>query len=87
MVLENDKPSIFVSHVSPGKEPLLVRLMTHLNPSLWVSGHMGGAYSSIWNPLATCEENEVIEWLANALPQIEGLSLSLSTNEFGGRLS
>ncbi|MFI4937216.1 MAG: metallophosphoesterase [Candidatus Berkiellales bacterium] len=36
------KPSIFVSHVSPGKEPLLTRLMIHFMPKFWISGHMGG---------------------------------------------
>ena len=28
-VTNKDKPSIFVSHVSPGKEPLFVRLIMH----------------------------------------------------------
>src|SRR5262249_17002713 len=36
---KKSKPSIFVSHVSPGKEPLLVRLMIHFMPDIWISGH------------------------------------------------
>ena len=29
------KPSIFVSHVSPGKEPLLTKLISHYMPDFW----------------------------------------------------
>ncbi|MBN9286305.1 MAG: hypothetical protein BGO43_01140 [Gammaproteobacteria bacterium 39-13] len=39
---DKSKPSVFVSHVSPGKEPLLTRLMIHFMPNFWISGHMGG---------------------------------------------
>lgn len=44
--------SLFVSHVSPGKEPLLSRLMIHFMPNIWVSGHMGAPYACVWNQFA-----------------------------------
>ena len=43
------KSSIFVSHVSPGKESLLMRLMIHFMPDIWISGHMGAPYTCAWN--------------------------------------
>ncbi|MDF1537951.1 MAG: metallophosphoesterase [Candidatus Thorarchaeota archaeon] len=31
----------FITHVSPGKQPILELLSIHLRPDLWFSGHMG----------------------------------------------
>ncbi len=63
-----DGPCIFVSHVSPGKEPLLVRLMSHFAVDLWISGHMGAAFQCLWNPFTVRDEAEELEWLSKALP-------------------
>lgn len=57
------KPSIFVSHVSPGKEPLLSRLISHLSPDFWVSGHMESPFTSVWNQFAIREMDEACHWL------------------------
>lgn len=55
------KPSIFVSHVSPGKEPLLTRLIIHFMPNFWISGHMGAPYTCVWNQFTIREFNEAID--------------------------
>ena len=70
-VRHHDGPSIFVSHVSPGKEPLLVRLMTHFGPDLWISGHMGAPYPCLWNPFTVRDEQEQSNWLTRNLPTLE----------------
>lgn len=62
-VKNKDKPSIFVSHVSPGKEPLLVRLITHFMPNFWISGHMGAPFACTWNQFTIREMSESLEWL------------------------
>lgn len=68
--------SLFVSHVSPGKEPLLVRLLTHFKPNLWISGHMGAPYPCLWNPFAVRDENDIFDWLSRDLSKIEMDSMS-----------
>lgn len=62
-VINKDKPSIFVSHVSPGKEPLLTRLMIHFMPNFWLSGHMGAPYTCVWNQFTIHEMDEALAWL------------------------
>ncbi len=70
-VRDHNGPLIFVSHISPGKEPLLVRLMTHFGPDLWISGHMGAPYPCLWNPFTVRDEQEEINWLSRNLSTIE----------------
>ena len=53
------QPSIFVSHVSPGKEPLLARLITHFFPNIWLSGHMGAPYTCVWNEFTIRVERQL----------------------------
>lgn len=65
------KPSIFVSHVSPGKEPLLVRLMMHFMPNFWISGHMGAPFTCTWNQFTIHEMNEALLWLQTDIDFIE----------------
>lgn len=57
------KPSIFVSHVSPGKEPLLTRLIIHFMPNFWISGHMGAPFTCVWNQFTIHEMHEALSWL------------------------
>jgi hypothetical protein len=40
---------VLVTHVSPGKEPLVARLAVRLEADLMVSGHMGSPYCVVWN--------------------------------------
>ena len=70
-VKNKGKPSIFVSHVSPGKEPLLVRLMMHFMPNFWISGHMGAPFTCIWNQFTIHEMNESLNWLQTDIDFIE----------------
>ena len=70
-VKNKGKPSIFVSHVSPGKEPLLVRLMMHFMPNFWISGHMGAPFTCTWNQFTIHEMNEALDWLETDLEFIE----------------
>ena len=70
-VKNKGKPSFFVSHVSPGKEPLLVRLMMHFMPNFWISGHMGAPFTCIWNQFTIHEMNESMNWLQTDIDFIE----------------
>lgn len=51
---------IFVSHVSPGKEPFVELIGARTGADFTVSGHMGAPASMVWNPFAvsTVEEAE-----------------------------
>ncbi len=62
-VKHKNKPSLFVSHVSPGKEPLLTRLILHFMPNFWISGHMGAPFACIWNQFTIHEMEEALNWL------------------------
>lgn len=62
-ITHKNEPSIFVSHVSPGKEPLLTRLILHFMPNFWVSGHMGAPFTCVWNQFTIHEMNEALTWL------------------------
>jgi len=61
---DKEQPSLFVSHVSPGKEPLLTRIITHFKPNFWISGHMGSPYTAVWNQFAVREMRDAQEWLS-----------------------
>ena len=63
LVKYKNEPSIFVSHVSPGKEPLLTRLIMHFMPNFWISGHMGAPFACIWNQFTIHEMDEALNWL------------------------
>jgi len=70
-VKHKGKASIFVSHVSPGKEPLLTRLISNFMPNFWISGHMGAPYTCVWNQFTIREMNESLDWLQVNLDLIE----------------
>ncbi|WP_131781192.1 metallophosphoesterase family protein [Legionella gresilensis] len=70
-VRNKNKPSIFVSHVSPGKEPLLSRLIMHFMPTFWISGHMGAPFTCTWNQFTIREMNESLDWLETNIELIE----------------
>jgi hypothetical protein len=78
---KKSKSSIFVSHVSPGKEPLLTRLMLHYMPTLWISGHMGAPYTNVWNQLTTREMDESLKWLESDMEIIDALPTKQLTPE------
>ena len=72
-ITQKSKPSIFVSHVSPGKEPLLTRLLIHFMPNLWISGHMGAPYTCVWNQFTIHDLDESIAWLDSQLEEFKQL--------------
>ncbi|MCD6485708.1 MAG: metallophosphoesterase [Syntrophobacterales bacterium] len=53
-------PRIFVSHVSPGKEPFVELVGTRTRTDFTISVHMGAQTCMVWNPFAvsTFEEAE-----------------------------
>lgn len=75
------EPSVFVSHVSPGKEPLLARLMIHYMPNFWISGHMGAPYTCVWNQFTIREMDESIAWFNSQLDRLDILQLDNATPE------
>ncbi|MBI4356416.1 MAG: metallophosphoesterase [Gammaproteobacteria bacterium] len=70
-VKHKGKASIFVSHVSPGKEPLLTALMVQFMPNFWVSGHMGAPYTCVWNQFTIREMEKSLQWLNTEVDFIE----------------
>ncbi len=78
---DKTKHSIFVSHVSPGKEPLLTRLIIHFMPKFWISGHMGAPYTCIWNQFTIREMDESIAWFDSQLDRLDALQLDNATSE------
>ncbi len=70
-VIRKSKPSIFVSHVSPGKEPLLTRLIINFMPNFWISGHMGAPFTCVWNQFTIREINEALNWFDADISVIE----------------
>lgn len=71
---KKSSPSIFVSHVSPGKEPLLVKLMAHYLPNIWISGHMGAPYHCVWNEFTIREFHETKQLLETAINSLNEFS-------------
>lgn len=78
---KKSKPSIFVSHVSPGKEPLLTRLMLHFMPNFWISGHMGAPYTCVWNQFTIRDTDESLKWLGSDMEIIDSLPIKQLTPE------
>src|SRR3990167_1004295 len=80
-VKHKNEPSIFVSHVSPGKEPLLTRLILHFMPNFWISGHMGAPFTCVWNQFTIHEMNESLQWLQSQIELLDALPKSHFTDE------
>ncbi len=80
-VKHKGKASIFVSHVSPGKEPLLTAMITHFMPNFWISGHMGAPYTCVWNQFTIREMNESINWLQNNINSLDEYKPDIITEE------
>lgn len=78
---KKSKPSIFVSHVSPGKESLLTRLVLHFMPNFWISGHMGAPYTCVWNQFTIREMNESLQWFQSQVELLDALPKAHLTEE------
>ncbi|NPD23116.1 metallophosphoesterase [Corallococcus exiguus] len=57
---------VLVTHVSPGKAPLVSLLAEALDVDLTVSGHMGSPYGCVWDDFAVREPAEAEARLADA---------------------
>ncbi len=53
-----DGPRIFVSHVSPGKEPFVELIGVRTRADYTISGHMGAPACMVWNAFAVHSEEE-----------------------------
>ncbi|WP_223636063.1 metallophosphoesterase [Corallococcus sp. EGB] len=63
---------VLVTHVSPGKEPLVALLASALDVDLTVSGHMGSPYGCVWDDFAIrgpAEAEARLAAAAAALPE------------------
>jgi len=67
---------LFVSHVSPGKEPFVELIGARTQADFTVSGHMGAPTCMVWNPFAICSVEESIKRLQDGLESIRQACLS-----------
>jgi len=61
---------IFVSHVSPGKEPFIELVGARTRVDLTISGHMGPPNCMVWNPFAIQSVEESVSRLQNGLEAV-----------------
>ncbi|HNU02276.1 MAG: metallophosphoesterase [Kiritimatiellae bacterium] len=66
-----DEIGIFVSHVSPGKEPFITLIGAQAGCGLIVSGHMDPPLPMVWNEFAIREPQEAVARLEGRLKEIE----------------
>lgn len=62
---------VLVSHLSPGREPLLVHLCARLGVDLTVSGHMGSPWTAVWEEFAVRDPKEAGRRLSEAQAVLE----------------
>ncbi len=67
---------VFVSHVSPGKEPFVELVGARTRADFTVSGHMGAPTCMVWNPFAIDSVEESIERLHDGLESIRHACLN-----------
>ena len=61
---------IFVSHVSPGKEPFMELVGVRTRAGFTISGHMGVPTCMVWNPFAESSLEEAEKRLRNGLDDV-----------------
>lgn len=69
----DDEVRLFVTHVSPGKEPLMARLGAHVRADWMVSGHMAPPVCMTWNEFAIRELPESVRWLSTGTDAIRDI--------------
>jgi predicted phosphodiesterase len=60
---------VLVTHVSPGKQPLVGALAAALDADFTLSGHMGSPYNCVWDDFAVREPGEAEARLAGGIPE------------------
>lgn len=63
---KGDAVRVLVSHLSPGREPLLVHLCARLGVDITVSGHMGSPWTAVWDEFAVRDTRESNRRLSDA---------------------
>jgi len=72
---------IFVSHVSPGKEPFVEFVAARTRADVTVSGHMGPPTCMVWNPFAICTVEEATNRLQDGLEKVRMACLGGTATE------
>ena len=78
-----DQPAtrIFVSHVSPGKEPFVELVAARTRADFTVSGHMGAPTCMVWNPFAISSVEEATRRLRDGFEEVRKTCLVGSVSE------
>ena len=78
-----DQPAtrIFVSHVSPGKEPFVELVAARTRADFTVSGHMGAPTCMVWNPFAISSVEDATRRLRDGLEEVRRASRKEPTSE------
>ena len=69
---------IFVSHVSPGKEPFVELVAARTRADFTVSGHMGAPTCMVWNPFAISSVEEATRRLRDGGEEVRKACLAES---------
>lgn len=78
---EKGEVRVLVSHLSPGKEPLLVHLCALKKVDVSVSGHMGSPWTVVWDEFSVREPSQAHKRLSDAQERLlEVLSLPLPSD-------
>ncbi|MFC1783190.1 hypothetical protein ACFL02_06350 [Planctomycetota bacterium] len=77
---QKDEVRIFVSHVSPGKEPFIKLVGIHTKANLLVSGHMGPPFTMAWNEFTFHTPEQSLDSINNCMEEIEHY---FKTSEYG----
>jgi len=73
--VKNDaSPRLFVSHVSPGKEPFVELMGARTRADFTISGHMGAPHCMVWNPFAIYSVEESVQRLQDGLEAVKKAS-------------
>jgi hypothetical protein len=74
-------PRVFLSHVSPGKEPFVELIAARTRADFTVSGHMGAPNCMIWNPFAVRSPEEAENRLKEGLAALQQRCLTASSSK------
>jgi predicted phosphodiesterase len=78
---EPEGPRIFVSHVSPGKEPFVELVGARIRADFTVSGHMGAPTCMVWNPFVVSTVEEAERRLRDGLDAVRKACLNAAKSE------
>ena len=73
---ESSALRVFVSHVSPGREPFVELVAVRTRADLTVSGHMGAPTCMVWNPFAVRSLEQARQRLREGLAAVQRASLT-----------